>query len=40
MFIVFKGRVVEESVIHDTDSGKPYEVDIDVSDFAMGVQLG
>ncbi len=39
MFIIFKKRVVKEPVIHDTDPEKPYEVDIDISNFAIGVQL-
>ncbi len=39
VFIIFKGRVIEESVIHNTDPGKPYEVDTDTSDFTMGIQL-
>ncbi len=40
VFTTFKGRVAEELVIHDTDPEKPYEIDIDISDFVMGVQLG
>ncbi len=40
VFIAFKGRVVEESVIHNIDPEKLYEVDIDVLDFMIGVQLG
>ncbi len=40
MFTTFKRRVVEEPVIHNTDPEKPYKVDIDVSDFVRGAQLG
>ncbi len=40
VFITFKGRVVEESIIHDTDLEKPYEVHIDMSDLVIGIQLG
>ncbi len=37
IFITFKGKVVEEPVIHDTDLGKPYKVDIDISDFMIEI---
>ncbi len=40
IFTIFKRRVVEESVIHNTDPKKLYEIDIDVSNFVIGVQLG
>ncbi len=40
IFIAFKGRIITESIIYDIDLEKPYEVDIDISNFMIGVQLG
>ncbi len=39
IFTTFKGRITKESVIHNIDPGKPYKIDIDISDFAMKAQL-
>ncbi len=39
MFIIFKGRVAEEPVIYNTNPRKLYKVDIDMSDFIIGIQL-
>ncbi len=37
MFITFKGKIAEESIIYNTDPGKPYKVDIDISDFMIEI---
>ncbi len=39
VFITFKGKVVKEPVIYDANPEKPYEIDIDISDFVIEVQL-
>ncbi len=40
IFTTFKRRVAEEPVIYNIDLEKLYEIDIDISDFVIGIQLG
>ncbi len=39
IFTTFKRRVIKEPIIYNINLGKSYEVDTDISDFAIGVQL-